>query len=284
MNMTQAGFATAPDGVRLGYDITGSGEGPPLLCLPGLTRNRDDFATVVDDFSDRVQVIRMDFRGRGASDHADPATYQVPQEAADVLTLLDHLGLDRVTILGTSRGGLVAMGLAVAAPDRLAGVIFNDVGPEIMPEGLQFIFEYLGKPPKYRTMEEATAGLARQYGTDFDDVPQATWAAMARAIFVESGDGLALRYDPKLRDAVLRDFGDGRSTVDLWPFYDALAGKPLGLIRGVHSNILSAETAAEMQRRRPDLIYKDVPKRGHVPFLDEPESRAVIATVLEQIA
>jgi pimeloyl-ACP methyl ester carboxylesterase len=132
--------------VKLAYDVTGAGA--PLLCLPGLTRNMEDFEPVVEEYASRAQVIRMDFRGRGASDYTDPATYQVPQEARDVLTLLDHLKLPKVTILGTSRGGLVAMVLAATAKDRLAGVILNDVGPEIMAEGLAAIMTYIGRPPR----------------------------------------------------------------------------------------------------------------------------------------
>jgi pimeloyl-ACP methyl ester carboxylesterase len=273
-------FLTATDGLRLAYDVTG--EGAPLLCLPGLTRNMDGFEPVLDAFGDRAQVIRMDFRGRGASDYGDPATYQVPQEAADVVTLLDHLGLAKVTILGTSRGGLVALILAAMARDRIAGVIFNDIGPEVMPEGLAYIMDYLGKPPKARTLAEAAAAFPRHYAPAFRDVPPETWSALARRIFTEADGQLHNRYDPRLRDAVAPAFAPDAVAPDLWPLFDALAGAPLGLIRGAGSNILSAATTAEMRRRRPDMAYAEIADRGHVPFLDEPEAIRVIATVLEQ--
>lgn len=273
-------FITAADGLRLAYDMTGQGQ--PLLCLPGLTRNMEDFEPVVAAFADRAQVIRMDFRGRGASDWGDPATYQVPVEAADVVTLLDHLGLARVTILGTSRGGLVALVLAAMARPRVAGVIFNDIGPEVMPEGLQYIMDYLGKPPKARTLDEAAAAFARHYAPAFRDVPPATWAAMARRLFTQTDGALQNRYDPRLREAAAPAFAPGAAAPDLWPLFEALAGAPLGLIRGANSNILSAQTAAEMRRRRPDMAYAEIADRGHVPFLDEPPAVAVIQTVLEQ--
>ncbi len=172
-------FVTAADGLRLAYDV--QGDGAPLLCLPGLTRNMEDFEPVLDAFAHRARVIRMDFRGRGASDWAVPATYQVPQEAADVLTLLDHLGLPKVTILGTSRGGLVALVLAAMARPRIAGVIFNDIGPEVAPEGLAYIMDYLGKPPKARTLAEAAAAFPATTPPAFTGVPPETWAAMAIA-------------------------------------------------------------------------------------------------------
>ena len=274
-------FATALDGVRLAYDD--QGQGAPLLCLPGLTRNMDDFDPVVDRFADKARVIRMDFRGRGASDHADPTTYAIPQEAMDVLALLDHLGLEAVSILGTSRGGLVAMALAGMAPDRLAGVIFNDIGPEIMPEGLSYIMEYIGRVPRYRTLGEAAAAMPKAYAGAFQNVPDATWQAFAARLYTETPEGLALRYDPKLRDAVAAAFESDAPAPDLWPLFDALAGKPLGLLRGRHSNILSADTAAEMQRRRPDMLYEELADRGHVPFLDEPQCVDLIERYLERL-
>jgi pimeloyl-ACP methyl ester carboxylesterase len=273
-------YVTSADGLRLAYDVTG--QGAALLCLPGLTRNMEDFEPICEAFAHRAQVIRMDFRGRGASDWGDPASYQVPVEAGDVVALLDHLGLDRVTILGTSRGGLVALVLAAMARDRIAGVIFNDIGPEIMPEGLSYIMDYLGKPPKFRTLAEAAAALPRHYAPAFRDVPAENWHALARRIYREEGGQLVNRYDPRLRAAVAPAFAPDAVAPDLWPLFDALAGAPLGLIRGAGSNILSAETAGEMLRRRPDMAYAELADRGHVPFLDEPPALAVIETVLER--
>lgn len=275
-------YVTADDGVRLAYDVAGAGK--PLLCLPGLTRNMEDFEPVLDAFGDRAQVIRMDFRGRGASDFADPATYQVPREAQDVLTLLDHLGLARVTILGTSRGGLVAMALAVGAKDRLAGVILNDIGPDIMAGGLSAIMDHIGKPPPFTSFAEAAAGFPARYGDAFTDVPPETWAAFARRLYREEGGGLALRYDPRLREAVAPAFAPDAVAPDLWPWFDALEGLPLGLIRGANSNLLSPETVAEMARRRPDMVVAEVPGRGHVPFLDEPPAQSVIAAILDAVS
>ncbi len=275
-------YVTAADGVKLAYDVTG--EGMPLLCLPGLTRNMEDFEPVVEAYASRATIIRMDFRGRGASDHADPATYQIPQEAQDVLALLDHLKLDQVTILGTSRGGLVAMGLAAGAKDRLSGVILNDVGPEIMTEGLAAIMTYIGRPPPHRTLVDAAGAMPAAYADSFQNVPAETWAAFARRLFKEDTDGLHLRYDPRLREAVAPAFAPDAVVPDLWPLFDALAGLPLGLIRGANSNLLSVETAEEMQRRRPDMVFGEVPRRGHVPFLDEPESQAVISAILDQVS
>lgn len=273
---------TTSDGLSLAYDETGTGH--PLLCLAGLTRNMADFDPVVAEFADRARVIRLDARGRGLSDHApDWRSYSLPREAQDVLELMDHLGLESASILGTSRGGLLAMTLAVGHADRLAGAFLVDIGPVIERAGLEPIMGYIGRPPVWRTYAEAAAALPEAMAPRFAGVPEATWRSHAERLWSEGSDGLALRYDPRLRDAVLEGAHDD-ALPDLWPLFDALAGKPLGLIRGANSDLLSAETAAEMRRRRPDMVFAEVPDRGHVPFLDEPESVAAIAAWLDRVA
>ena len=253
------------------------GDGIPLLCLAGLTRDRRDFEYVAPHLSG-VRLIRLDSRGRGASDRADPSTYTVPQEAADAVALLDHLGLDTAAILGTSRGGFIAMWLAATAKDRLRGVCLNDIGPVIDTAGLDVIKGYIGRRPTVKTLEEASA--IRPYIMEgFEDVPAERWRSEVEHFFVETEDGLDLTYDPRLREAV--EASGAQPSPDLWPLFDALEGLPLGIIRGANSDLLSHATYAEMLRRRPDAVAAEVPKRGHVPFLDEAESLSVIHRWLE---
>jgi len=173
------------------------------------------------------------------------------------------------------------MVLALAAKDRLAGVCLNDIGPEIAPEGMAAIRSYIGVAPKEKTLAEAAAmRAALQPG--FEGVPEARWAEEVAHHYVETPDGLALRYDTRLRESVLA--AADSPAPDLWPAFDALAGLPLALIRGENSNILSRETAAGMRHRRTDMIFAEVPGRGHVPFLDEPEALAAIAAWREAMA
>ena len=270
------------DGVRLAYDDCGSGQ--PVLCLAGLTRNMDDFEPVVDHFADKARIIRLDSRGRGASAHAeDFMTYSVLHEAGDALALLDHLGLEKAAILGTSRGGLLAMTLAFGHKDRLSGVLLNDIGPDIDAAGLRFIMTYLGAPPPFATQEDAVAGLAARMAPAFRHVTDDQWADFTRRCWSVASDGtLGLRYDPRLRDAVEAQTA-GLEPPDLWPLFGMLEGLPLGLIRGANSDLLTVQTAAKMRELRPDMDYTDVPDRGHVPFLDEPESIAAIARFLEKL-
>jgi len=255
------------DGLSLAY--RDEGQGLPLLCLAGLTRTMADFDYLAPHLPP-LRLIRMDYRGRGASDWADPATYTVAQEAADALALLDRLGVEKAAVLGTSRGGLIAMLLAATAKDRLAGVCLNDVGPEIAPAGLAFIRGYIGRAPAQTTLDAAAAARARAM-TGFQDVPMTRWRDEVARFFVETPDGLALNYDPRLAEAFADTTADAPPP-DLWPLFDALAGLPLAALRGANSDLLTPETFAEMRRRCPDMIATEVPGRGHVPFLDEPEA------------
>lgn len=270
-----------PDGLTLAYSDTG--EGIPLLCLAGLTRNMDDFETVLG-FADRARIIRLDSRGRGRSEF-DPEwkNYNVLQEANDALALLDHLGIERTAILGTSRGGLIAMTLAVGHKERLLGVILNDIGPMIEPNGLAYIFGYLGNRPDFKDFDDAAETLTTTMAERFPGVSQAAWRVYARRIWRQAEDGLDLRYDPHLRTAVLEQSASD-AMPDLWPVYEALNGLPLALLRGANSDLLSAETAAKMKERHPELDVTVIPDRGHVPFLDEPQSQAAIARFLGRLA
>lgn len=235
-----------PDGLRLHY--LDHGKGPAVLALSGLTRTTRDFDYAAPHL--RCRLIRMDYRGRGASDRADPATYTIPQEAADALALLDHLGLERAAILGTSRGGLIAMALTQIAPRRLSGACLVDIGPEVAAEGIAAILAYLGRPPAARTWAEAAAERPTLL-PGFRNVPATRWDREVRIHYRETPDGLAITYDPRLRDGVLAMLD--RPAPDAWPMFVDLP-RPLAALRGANSNLLSRKTWAEMRRRRPDMI------------------------------
>jgi pimeloyl-ACP methyl ester carboxylesterase len=267
--MTDALHFIAEDGARLAYRDEGSGL--PLLCLAGLTRTMADFDYLRPHLPP-LRLIRMDYRGRGASDWTGPATYTVDREGRDALALLDHLGVAQAAILGTSRGGLIGMVLGATARDRVLGLCLNDIGPEIDRDGLARIADYVGRNPAGGTYQGFAELLSRSPG--FDGVPMSRWLDEAQKLSVETPEGLRLRYDPALRDSFLKAF-DGPPT-DLWPLFDALQGLPLALIRGANSDLLLPETAATMRARRPDMAFAEVPGRAHIPFLDEPEALALI--------
>lgn len=271
------------DGLSLAYQD--EGEGAPLLCLAGLTRDSRDFDHFTAEMTPGNRVVRLDSRGRGGSDWDENFhNYNPVVEAGDALALLDHLGIERATVIGTSRGGLLAMVIAASAPGRLTGVVLNDVGPALSPDGLTKIMTYLGVRPKTKTLGEAAAALGETFGADFPDVAPTFWAEWAARSYRVTEDGLDLTYDPKLRDATIAQMEaadpDGPG---LWPLYDALGPIPTLVLRGENSNLLSAETVAEMKARKPDLATGVVAKRGHVPRLDEPDALGPIRAFLETL-
>ncbi len=274
--MTEIQYFTAKDGTRLAWRDEGAGL--PVIALAGLTRHGGDFDFVAPHLSN-VRLIRPDYRGRGASGRADWQSYTVPQEAEDVVALMDHLGLQRAAFLGTSRGGLIAMALAASVRERVIGVCLNDVGPVVDAEGLAGIEAFIGRNPSARTFEEAAEARART-AVGFSDVPEGRWLADVKNLFVRGEDGLVVNYDPALREAFLAGYVPGQ-VVEVWPLFEALDGLPLALIHGAGSDLLAAATVAEMRARRPDMIYARVPGRGHVPWLDEPEALAAIRAWLE---
>lgn len=272
-------FFETSDNLRLYY--TDEGTGVPVLCLPGLTRTTADFDYVTPHLTN-TRLIKMDYRGRGKSDwDINWRNYNLMRESQDVIELLDHLGLEKVAVLGTSRGGLLAMGLAVGAKERLAGVALNDIGPVIDAEGLQHIMGYLGRRPGAKNHTEAAHALERSL-TGFVDVPFSRWMEEAMKHFIRKGDGLDITYDPNLRLAVEEQ--GAQAAADLWPFFDAMEGLPLACARGENSDLFSNETLLEMQRRRPDMISTTVMARGHIPYLDEPEAVATLQTWVEKLA
>ena len=273
------GSFRAADGTRLAY--RDDGDGQPVLALAGLTRDGRDFDYLARHLGEGVRLVRLDSRGRGGSDWADPETYTVAQEAQDALALLDHLGIERAAVIGSSRGGLLAMVMAATAPGRVAGICFNDVGPVLQREGLARIGTYMGVKPAVRTLEEV-ADRSPAANPGFGNVPELRWEEEAIRHFIQTEEGLDLPYDPALRVGFDRAMAGPLS--DAWPLFDGCAGLPLALIHGANSDVLTRETADEMQARRPGLIRAEVPDRGHIPFLDEPEALEAIRRWLERCA
>lgn len=273
-------YFTTSDGLQLFYRDAGTG--PAVLCLAGLTRNSLDFEFLTPHLPD-MRLIRPDYRGRGLSDHdPDFMNYNIVREGRDALELLDHLGLPAATVIGTSRGGLIAMELSLSHAGRIQGVLLNDIGPDVNPAGLERIMDYVGREPDFPDLDAAAEALWTLHGADFPGVPLARWRAQAEFMFFEKpGGGLGLRYDVNLRKALVGQAGAGEGP-DLWTLFDHLSGKPLAVLRGANSDILLPETVEKMQARHPGALCATVPDRGHVPFLDEAVSLEVIHALLRR--
>lgn len=277
------GFFTTRDGIRHHFREYGArSERPPLLCLHGLTRNARDFDAFAGRMALKHHVITLDFRGRGQSDHdPDPARYLPTTYAPDVVALLDHLGIAEAIIVGTSLGGIVAMVLAMINEERIAATILNDVGPVLEAKGIERIRSYVGSTSGFASWAEAAAA-AKSMNRGFPVAwGEAQWEAMARRLCSEAADGTVRPdYDP----AIAEPFRTATTAVvDMWPFFDALAAKPVLVIRGGESDLLSAEGLQAMVDRSPNVVAVTVPGVAHAPDLDEPEALAAIDAFLSKL-
>ena len=271
------------DGLNIFYrDFSAQKDGTPVICLPGLTRNSRDFDEIAKYVSDRRRVLTIDFRGRGFSDH-DPnwQNYHPGTYVDDVWTLLEQLDIPQVIVVGTSLGGLCAMTMAAQHGDRVAGVVMNDIGPEINPAGMARIQEYTGRLPPVTSWEDATAQVKEVYGKWLPGITDEGFMALARRGFRENEQGVpVLDIDNNIGRAV-REVGAQKG--DPWALFDALLDTPVTLLWGTMSDILTADIVDRMKARKPDLEVVPVANRGHVPLLDEPECLAAIDAFLERV-
>jgi pimeloyl-ACP methyl ester carboxylesterase len=265
-------FYESTDGLRLCCTLHAAQRpnGLSVLCLPGLTRNSRDFAALAAHLTRQHEVLAVDLRGRGQSAwDPDPTHYQLPTYVRDAWTLLDSRGLDRFIVIGTSLGGLMAMTMAATEPLRVAGVVLNDIGPEIDPAGLRRIASYVGQLPAVTNWNEAIAQTKSVYGLALPGLTDDQWSDYARRGYRENDNGIPVPdVDPKIAEVFRRPrTGDP----DLWALFRRLASVPMLVIRGGLSDILSLDTLNRMIREKANLSHVTIAQRGHAPLLDEPQ-------------
>ncbi|MFO1116916.1 MAG: alpha/beta hydrolase [Beijerinckiaceae bacterium] len=281
-------FVSAPDGLRLHYAEWGSplDPGVPVVCLPGLSRNTDDFVPLARALAlegrARRRVLALDYRGRGLSAWDDEWTnYDLRVENEDILSVLTAAGVERALFVGTSRGGLHAMTIAVARPNLIAATVLNDIGPVVEPLGLMRIKAYVGKLPAPRDWGDAVRTIKSTMSAHFPALSEDDWLAYARMTFSEKDGVFAGRYDPGLM-RTLDAVGPDMQRIELWPLFEALAQRPVLAIRGAMSDILSEETFAEMQKRCATCEGHVVAGQGHAPLLIDAPTIARIGEFVEQ--
>ncbi|MFZ5704704.1 MAG: alpha/beta fold hydrolase [Pseudomonadota bacterium] len=285
------GHWVSKDGLRLHYRDYGPADGrpsdgvkrPPILCIPGLTRNARDFAPVAERLADRWRLICVELRGRGESERAkDPMTYVPATYLEDLTALIEQAGLERFVLFGTSLGGILSMLITATQPGKVAGLLLNDIGPAIDPAGLVRIRGYVGKGSSYPTWLHAARGLAEVHQQAYPDYGLDDWIGMAKRLFrLTSAGRIVADYDAGIAEP-FRVPGN-EAPGDLWPLADAMKPIPALLVRGEISDILSAETAARMAAQLPQLERLDIPRVGHAPTLFEPDCVAAIDRLLARI-
>ena len=260
---------------RLAYTRWGHG-GRPVLCVHGLSRNGRDFDALAERLAAKGTVIAADMPGRGRSDWmADEADYGYPLYLGAVAALIGSLGAAEIDYVGTSMGGLIGMMLAAQPGSPIRRLVLNDVGPFLPKAALERIGSYVGQNPDFADRAELEAYM-RRVAASFGTLTDRQWREMAAHSGRELPNGrLALHYDP----AIARPFQGEMTDVDLWPVYDRITCPTL-VIRGGVSDLLRAETAAEMTRRGPRARLYEVPGVGHAPALLAADQIATIAEFL----
>ena len=276
-------FWNSPDGLRLHYrDYAGPLERPPILCIPGLTRNARDFEPVADRFAGEWRVIAVDLRGRGLSEY-DPnsVNYIPPTYVTDLLKMLDQLGIADAVFIGTSLGGIVTMLMAMQDSDRMAGVLLNDIGPVLEQRGLDRIGGYVGQAAAFASWDALADDLRARDGDIFPRFGREQWLAFARRIAIERQGRILFDYDPRIAEPF--EATAASPPMDIWVNYEELAGRPVTVLRGELTDLFAREVAEKMARVIPDVELVTVPGVGHAPMLDEPESLAAMERLLERV-
>ncbi|WP_375396804.1 alpha/beta fold hydrolase [uncultured Sphingomonas sp.] len=277
------------DGVRLHYrdyparNALAEGR-PPILCLPGLTRNARDYADLAARLSAGWRVLAIELRGRGDSGYAkDPMSYVPLTYVQDIDALLRELAIERFVAFGTSLGGILTMLLASAAPERIAAALINDVGPAIEPAGLGRIRGYVGRANTWPTWMHAARAMQEGNADIYPGWTMEQWLAMAKRLYRLNAAGrIVLDYDMKIAEP-FRVPGN-EAGPDMWRALAALREVPTLLVRGALSDVLGADTLARMQAALDRAETVVVAEVGHAPTLSEPTVTQAIDRLLDRVA
>ena len=278
------GYWETADGLRLHYrDYAGGEDRPPIICIPGLTRNARDFEGVAERLAGDWRLICVELRGRGESGYAKESASYVPLTyLQDMEALIATLGLRRFVLFGTSLGGLITMLLAAAGKERIAGALLNDIGPVMETRGLEHIRSYVGKSQNWPTWLHAARFLAEAQGDRYPLWKLDQWLVYAKRLAKLTAAGRIV-FDYDMRIAEPFRLPAGEAGFDLWPAFRTLAGIPSLVVHGAISDLLSAETVARMLAEAPGMESVTIPDVGHAPTLDEPEAQAAIDALLQRV-
>jgi pimeloyl-ACP methyl ester carboxylesterase len=278
------GYWWSNDGLRLHFrDYAGPSDRPPIICLPGLTRNARDFAAVADRLAGEWRLICVDLRGRGESAYSkDPMTYVPLVYLQDIEALLKELAINRFVAFGTSLGGLLTMLLASTGAKRLAGAMLNDIGPVLEPAGLDRIKTHVGRQAGWPTWLHAARALGDAHRATFPDFTLDDWLAHAKRLCRVNAKGrINFDYDMHIADPFR--LPGGETGFDAWAAFEALKAIPAVLLHGELSDLLSARTVREVETRMPLMECVTVPRVGHAPTLMEAEAVDAIDRLLARV-
>ena len=278
------GYWQSQDGLKLHYrDYAGDESRPPIVCIPGLTRNARDFEGVAARLAGDWRVICVELRGRGESAHAkDPMSYTPLTYFQDLEALIRELGLKRFVLFGTSLGGLLTMLLSLEHGDRIAGALINDIGPVMETRGLENIRAYVGKAQSWPTWLHAARFIAEAQRDRYPHWDIEQWLAYAKRLCrLTPGGRIVFDYDMRIAEPFKEPGGE--VDFDLWTAFAGLKGIPTLVLRGELSDLLSPVTVERMKAENPALESVTVPRVGHAPTLEEPEATAAVDALLKRV-
>ncbi len=253
---------------------------PPILALPGYARNGKDFTHLANRIAPR-RLVTLDYRGRGESDREHDWRAYAPESLIDdIRHVATETGLHRVVVVGTSLGGLLAMGMGVAMPSLIAAVVLNDVGPDVQSAGADYVTDYIGRDHPQPDWPHAVSALQRMLPT-LSLRTDADWLNFAQNTFREGPDGrLHVDWDPSIARPLV---AHGKRQKDLWPLFRSLRHLPVLTIRGGASDILSERVLQQMKDVHPSMQVVTLDGVGHAPTLEEPASRDALDRFLAAV-
>lgn len=273
-----------------GLNLFASSYGPEdaeltVLCIHGLTRNHKDFEPMIAALNPGYRFIAVDVRGRGESEYdRNPFNYIPPIYAQDMVMLLDELGIEKVALIGTSMGGLISILLMRLIPERILGVVLNDIGPKVEKRGIRRIMNYVGKSPPFPNWESAVECVKENAALEYPNYTESDWRAFAERICRENSNGsVVFDYDPKIRKAFQLNRNTFLATTLAWRYFKSMSAAPLLLIRGALSELLSEGTAMKMVSKHGNAELVTVDEVGHAPLLDEPVVIEAIDSFLSKL-
>lgn len=274
----------SPTGLhRMAYKTWGDHHNPHvLMCVHGVTRNAGDFDAMAAALSDTYRVVCPDIVGRGLSDRLpNPQGYQVPQYAADIVTLLARVNAEQVDWFGTSMGGLIGIGVASLPRNPIRRLILNDIGPTLNAQALQRIGNYIGQDMRFASFDEGAAYI-KSISLPFGPHTDQQWDKLARDVLIKNPQGQWVRhYDLSLAVpfASATPESIAQSEALLWHAYDAIRCPTL-LVRGAESDLLTHETAQQMTQRGPKARLVELAGIGHAPTFVSASQIALVADFL----